>query len=244
MPDSPTDRTNPCPSTTCRLPRGLWRCVRWISWDSRSVYPSPRYLTSRRAADRFVATQRHGTLIAAPLGGHPQVSLLPFVKDGDRIEIHCVQADPTFRALVANPHVTFLVSDFLAFSPHDWVDPHDAGRATLHFRAVAFACEATYSTDPADVAGALRRLLAAYEPQASYVAMENGEFYGARLRRLAAVQLAIVERQAKFKVGPAAPPDDARERVAAGLRARDDPGDLRAAAIIEAALTEPPESSD
>jgi predicted FMN-binding regulatory protein PaiB len=205
------------------------------------MYPSPRYLTSVRAADRFVATQRYGTLIATPPDGHPQVSLLPFVKTGEHIEIHCVRADPTFKALVANPRVTFLVADFLAFSPHDWIDPHDAGRATLHFRAVAFACDATYSTEPADVAGALRRLLAAYEPDKSYVPMADGDFYGPRLRRLAAVQLAIVERQAKFKIGPAAPPDDARQRVVAGLRARNLPDDARAADIIQAAIADPPE---
>ncbi|HLZ32133.1 MAG TPA: FMN-binding negative transcriptional regulator [Chloroflexota bacterium] len=205
------------------------------------MYPSPRYLTSARAADRFVASQRYGTLIATPPDGYPQTSLLPFVKTGDHIEIHCVRADPTYRALVGNPRVTFLVSDFLAFSPHDWIDPHDAGRATLHFRAVAFACEATYSTAPADVAGALSRLLAAYEPTTDYVAIADGEFYGPRLRRLAAVQLAIVELQAKFKVGPAAPPDDARERTVAGLRARNEPGDLRAARIIEAAIVDPPD---
>ena len=202
------------------------------------MYLSPRYLTSPGAADKFVAGQRHGTLIATPPGGHPQISMLPFVKTGDHIEIHCVQADPTFKALIANPRVTFLVSDFLAFSPHDWIDPHDAGRATLHFRAVAFACEATYSTAPADVAGALKRLLAAYEPEASYTPMADGEVYGPRLRRLAAVQLAIVGYQAKFKVGPAAPPEDARQRVATGLRARDLAGDVRAADVIEAAIAD------
>jgi predicted FMN-binding regulatory protein PaiB len=205
------------------------------------MYPSPRYLTSPRAADRFVAGQRHGTLIGTPPDGHPQVSLLPFVKNGDHIEIHCVRADPAFHALTANPRVTFLVSDFLAFSPHEWVDPDDAGRATLHFRAVAFACNATYSTDPAAVAGALRRLLAAYEPAASYVPMQDGDFCGPRLRRLAAVQLAIVGLQSKFKVGPAAPPEDARERVARGLRLRNEPGDARAAEVIEAAITQPPD---
>ncbi len=205
------------------------------------MYPSPRYVTGQRAIERFVQSQRHGTLIATPPDGHPQISMLPFVKTGDHIEIHCVQADPTFQALVTNPKVTFLVSDFLAFSPHDWIDPQDAGRATLHFQAVAFECAATYSTQPADVAGALRRLLADYEPQASYVPMQDGDFYGGRLRRLAAVQLAIVSTQAKFKVGPASPPADARQRTAAGLRARNAPGDARAAEAIEAAIADPPE---
>src|SRR5437660_12634338 len=163
------------------------------------MFASSKYPPDQAAADAFVAEMRHGTLIACPPGGHPQVSILPFVRGGGFIELHCVQGDPTLEAVRANPLVTFLVSDFLAWSPHDWVDPVDAGRATLHFRAVAFECDASYSTDPADVAGALRRLLAAYEPEANYVPMQDGDFYGGRLRRLAAIQLAIVSTQAKFK---------------------------------------------
>jgi hypothetical protein len=147
---------------------------------------------------------RHGTLVACAPEGHPQVSILPFVKTDDVIELHCVQADPTLGAVRANPHVTFFVSDFLAWSPHDWVDERDAGRATLHFRAVAFECDAErVSTDPNDVAGALQRLLRAYEPGASYEPVEMGEFYGARLQRLATMRLRIVRSHIKFKAGPA-----------------------------------------
>jgi transcriptional regulator len=200
------------------------------------MYPSPRYPASDEEAEAFVAGQRHGTLIAVGADGFPQVSILPFVKRGDHIELHCVQADPTFAAMRANPRVTFLVSDFLAFSPHDWVDATDAGRATLHFRAVAYECEASVSTEPADVAAALARLLAAYEPGEAHAPLEDGPRYGARLRRLAALRLRVVRRQAKFKVGAAPPPADARARVVAGLRRRRQPGDARAAEVIEAWL--------
>src|SRR3712207_3457843 len=148
------------------------------------MYDSAKYRIDEAAVDAFVAGQRHGTLVATPPDGHPQVSILPFLKRGDLIELHCVRADPTFAAVRANPRASFLVSDFLAFSPHDWVDPVDGGRATLHFRAVAYSCEATTSTDPAEVAGALARLLAAYEPGASYEPLRDGDFYGPRLRRL------------------------------------------------------------
>jgi predicted FMN-binding regulatory protein PaiB len=199
------------------------------------MFRSPKYPTSPEEAERWVARQRHGTLIATPPGGHPQVSILPFVKSVDAIEIHMVQLDPTFEAMCANPRVTFLVSDFLAFTPHDWVDPEDGGRATLNFRAVAFECEAKVSTDPADVAGALSRLLAAYEPGATYEPLQDGEFYGPRLRRLATAVLRIVRVDAKFKVGPAAPVE-VKRRVATGLRGRSWPGDERAAAEIEATL--------
>lgn len=197
------------------------------------MYESALYPTSDADADAFVAGQRHGTLIAAHPDGHPQTSILPFIRAGDRIEIHCVRADPTFEALQANPRVTFLVSDFLAWSPHHWLSDDDAARATLHFRAVAFECEATWSTDPDDVAAALARLLAAYEPDAAYRPIAAGDpMYGGRVSRLAAVTLRIVGRRQKFKAGPGAGADAKRE-VARRLRERNEPGDARAADVIE-----------
>lgn len=200
------------------------------------MYASSNYPPDQEAADRFVSQMRHGTLIACPPGGHPQVSILPFTQDGDVIELHCVQADPTFEAVQSNPRVTFFVSDYLAWSPHHWVDARDAGRATLHFRAVAFECDAEkVSTDPNDVAMALRRLLSAYEPGAAYEPIATGEFYGSRLRRLATMRLRIVRRHVKFKTGPAGNPATKR-RVATRLRESGHPGDARAADVIEASL--------
>ena len=199
------------------------------------MYRSPKYPTDPVAAEAFVAGQRHGYLIATPPGGYPSVSVLPFVKRGDEIELHCVQADPTFTAVRANPLVTFFVCDFLAFSPHDWVDPANAARGTLHFRAVQFSCMATTSTDPDDVAAALRRMLELYEPGATYEPLVYGDFYGPRLRQLATVRLRVLHTDAKFKVGPAGPVEDKR-RVAHRLRERGGPGDARAADVIEASL--------
>jgi transcriptional regulator len=115
----------------------------------------------------------------------------------------------------------------------------DAGRATLHFRAVVFECEASWSTEPADVAAALSRLLASYEPDRAYDPVEDGARYGARLRRLAALRLRVVGKQGKFKVGPAVPNEQKRD-VARRIRARGLPGDARAADVIEASLPPPP----
>jgi len=199
------------------------------------MFRSARYPSDPAEVEAFVASARHGYLIATPPGGHPQVSVLPFVREGDAIELHCVQADPTFAAVQANPLVTFFVSDFLAASRHDWVDPRDAGRATLNFKAVAFHCSATTSTDPRHVALALARLLAAYEPDGDYEPIADGPFYGPRLRRLAVVRLRILATDSKFKVGPAGPVE-LKRRVVAGLRRRAEPGDARAADVIEATL--------
>jgi len=202
------------------------------------VFASSNYPPDLQAADRFVAEMRHGTLIACSAEGYPQVSILPFVKTGDVIELHCVQGDPTFDAVRANPHVTFFVSDFLAWSPHNWVDEQDGGKATLHFRAVGFECDVERtSTDPNDVADALSRLLASYEPDASYKPVKLDEFYGPRLRRLATMRLHIVGRHIKFKTGPAGAAETKR-KVVGRLRERDRPGDLRAADVIEATLSD------
>jgi len=199
------------------------------------VYDSANYPTDPAQVEAFVRDQRHGTLIATPPGGFPSVSILPFVKTGDVIELHCVQADPTFDALRRNPHVTFFVSDYLTWTPHDFVDERDAGRATLHFRAVAYECEATWSTEPDDVAAALSRLLAAYEPDGDYEPLRDGDFYGSRLRRLAALHLRVRATRAKFKVGPAVPEALKRE-VARRIRTRGGPHDGRAADVIEGSL--------
>jgi len=206
------------------------------------VFASSNYPPDKAVADRFVAEMRHGTLIACSGDGYPQVSILPFVKTDDVIELHCVQADPTFDAVRMNPRVTFFVSDFLAWSPHDWVDEGDAGRATLHFRAVAFECDVERaSTEPGEVAGALSRLLAAYEPGASYEPLKVGDFYGARLKRLATMRLRVVRSHVKFKTGPAGA-GETKRRVAAKLRERGEPGDARAADVIETSLRERPQA--
>src|SRR6202171_91304 len=131
-----------------------------MSWQTSHMFASSNYPPDQAAADRFVAEMRHGTLIASSKEGYPQVSILPFVKTDDIIELHCVQADPTFDAVRANARVTFFVSDFLAWSPHSWVDEKDAGRATLHFRAVAFERDVEVRpTYPSARAGSLSRLL-------------------------------------------------------------------------------------
>jgi predicted FMN-binding regulatory protein PaiB len=199
------------------------------------MYDSKNYPTSPEEAEAFVQSMRHGTLIATPPGGHPQVSILPFVKDGEVFHLHCVQDDPTFAAVRANPNVTFFVSDFLAFSPHDWINAEDAGRATLHFRAVTYECTATVSTEPAAVAAALAQLVGRLEPGHAHRALADDEFYGPRLRRLAALELTIVRYQAKFKLGP---PGSAelKQEVVRQLRARNEPHDPRAADIIESSI--------
>lgn len=200
------------------------------------MYDSPKYRVDPADAEAFVQRQHHGTLVAIGDGGWPQVTILPFVKTGDLIELHALQADSTFAAVRQNPKVTFLVEDYLTWTPHWFQSERDAGLASLQFLAVAYECEASCSTDPSDVAGALSRLLRAYEGDRSeYEPIQDGEFYGPRLRRLATIRLHVLRAQAKFKAGGSG--SEVKRRTIAGLRARREPGDERAATVIEATLS-------
>src|SRR5947209_15585714 len=97
----------------CQNSRTVYRSLEFPRIGSGfSVYASPKYPTSLADAEEFVASMKHGTLVAVAESGYPQVSILPFVKTGDEIEIHLHQRDPTLAALDFARRCTFLVSDF------------------------------------------------------------------------------------------------------------------------------------
>lgn len=200
-------------------------------YDSTS-YPKPTPDEIRR----FSEAQTYATVMAQGSSGFPSASLLPFrlTETGD-IEIHMVQADPTYQALRACGSGSILVQEFLAFTPHDLVDPVYAGMATLHFRAVLYDVTAEVSEDPKAVADVLSRLLTRYEPGASYHPVTDVPFYEADLRRLAAVTCHVKDIHAKFKTAQNRSPEE-RERITRYLRERGLAQDARAAdAIVESA---------
>lgn len=199
------------------------------------MFASPSYpVASAEEIDAFVAEQFCGKVIATDAQGFPHVSILPFVADGETIEVHMVQADPTFTALRAAGRGAFLLDEPLAFSPHHVVSADNAGFATLHFRAVLFQVEAQLSVEPAVVAAALERLLLRYEGAAHWSPVADGPLYGRELRRLAVARLRKVGVEAKFKLAQNRSPEE-RERLLGFLRERGLEGDGRAIARIQAA---------
>ena len=100
---------------------------------------------SAQEIDAFVSEQFCGKLIASDAQGFPQVSLLPFVRQGDALEVHMVQDDPTCVALRHAGRGAFLFDEPLAFTPHHVVSDDVASFATLHFLAVLFRIEAEVS---------------------------------------------------------------------------------------------------
>lgn len=190
-------------------------------------YPEPE----SAVIDAFVRAQPYAVVMATDPDGHPTASLLPFVLEEGRIVVHMVQEDATFRALQATGRGSVLVEEFLAFTPHTPVSETYAGQATLHFRAVLYRVTARVTTDVQDVAHALEDLLDRYETGAPHVPVHDLATYGEDLVRLGIAELAIVDRQAKFKHAQS---KDAptRARLVDYLLSRDGWRDRHAAEVI------------
>jgi predicted FMN-binding regulatory protein PaiB len=187
----------------------------------------------RPEIDRFVGTQEMGRLVTAAADGPPHIGLYPFVYDGATIELHLVAADEQVADLRARRACVFEVDEVLGVIPSYWVSKDYAGSATAYHRTVIFECEATVVADPAVLATQQRRLLARYQPEGGYRAVDPADpLYRGALAQLAAVRLDIKEIRPKYKLGQNRPVE-ARRAVIAELRKRGRPNDGRAADALE-----------
>jgi len=134
------------------------------------------------------------------------------------IELHCVQADPTLDAVRGNPHVTFFVSDYLAWSPHtgSMNGMPDAQPCTSE-QWRSSAMRKRISTDPEDVAGALQRLLRSYEPGATYEPSPGGRVLRPSIAPARHDAAPNHPQHIKFKTGPAGTAET-KQKVADRLR--------------------------
>jgi uncharacterized protein len=187
----------------------------------------------REEVDRLVQSQELARLVTVGDDGMPHVGLYPFVYDGKTLDLHLVRSDEQIKDLKARPRCVLEVDEVLAVIPSYWVHPEYAGAATAYHRTVIFECEATVEEDPEAVAGQQLRLLARYQPEGGFRALDpNNPLYRGAMAQLAAVTLQINRWRAKFKLGQNRP-DEARRRVIAELRKRGRPNDGRAADALQ-----------
>jgi predicted FMN-binding regulatory protein PaiB len=187
----------------------------------------------REDVERFVEVQELGRLVTVGADGTPHVGLYPFVHGGDEVELHLVRADEQIADLKQRPRCAFEVDEVLAVIPSYWVSPQYAGSATAYHRTVILECTATVVEDAEAVAAQQVRLLARYQPEGGFRAVDPTDpLYAGALAQLAAVRLEIVRRRVKWKLGQNRPPA-VRRRVAEALRARGRANDVRAAEALE-----------
>lgn len=182
--------------------------------------------------DRFVQAQELGRLVTVGGDGVPHLGLYPFVYEGDAVDLHLVRSDEQIADLKARPRCLFEVDEVLAVIPSYWVHPQYAGSATAYHRTVLFECTAAVVEEPGAVVAQQARLLARYQPEGGYRALDPDDpLYKGALAQLAAVCLTVTARRAKFKLGQNRSVAT-RRQVITELRLRGRPRDARAAEAL------------
>jgi uncharacterized protein len=186
--------------------------------------------------DGFVDAQELGRLITVGADGTPHVGLYPFVRSERTVDLHVVREDEVAVDLRARPRCVFEVDEPLGVIPSYWVHAEYGGSATAYHRTVIFECTASVVDDPAAVAAQQQRLMARYQPEGRFRAIDvDDPLYRGALRQLAAVRLAVERVRTKFKLGQNRPPET-RRQVVQFLRERGRPNDARAADALESTL--------
>ena len=179
----------------------------------------------------FVTSQGFGHLVAAGRRREvPVVVPTQFVLEGDEVILHLVGKNPVLGAIEEQPRVLMSVAGDWAFIPSSWKAVGDEdpllGVPTTYYAAVQMEGRATIVSDPADVAGVLRRQLAALQPGVEIA--DPLTAHAALLGTIRAIRIVIEEVRAKFKYGGNVDIEH-REAIIAGLERRGRPGDLAAA---------------
>lgn len=186
--------------------------------------------------DGFVDAQELGRLITVGADGIPHVGLYPFVRSDTTVDLHVVRDDEVAVDLRARPRCVFELDEPLGVIPSYWVHAEYGGSATAYHRTVIFECTARVVDDPAAVAAQQGRLMARYQPEGGFRAIDPDDpLYRGALRQLAAVRLAVERVRIKFKLGQNRPPET-RRKIVQFLRERRRPNDARAAEALESTL--------
>jgi predicted FMN-binding regulatory protein PaiB len=187
----------------------------------------------RAEVDRFVQSQEMARLVTVGDDSVPHVGLYPFVYDGETLDLHLVRSDEQIKDLKSRSRCVLEVDEVLAVIPSYWVHPEYAGAATAYHQTVIFECDARIEEEPLAVAAQQQRLLARYQPEGGFRALDPTDpLYRGAMAQLAAVRLEIIGWRAKFKLGQNRPAE-ARRRVIAELRKRGRPSDRRAAEALQ-----------
>lgn len=186
--------------------------------------------------ERFVDAQELGRLITVGGDGTPHVGLYPFVRATGGFDLHLVRDDEVAVDLRARPRCVFEVDEPLGVIPSYWVHAEYGGSATAYHRTVIFECAGTVVDDPGAVAAQQARLMARYQPEGGFRAIDPQDpLYRGALGMLAAVRLTVERARIKFKLGQNRPVET-RRKIVQFLRERGRPNDTRAAEALESTL--------
>ena len=179
----------------------------------------------------FLAGRDFGELVAAGRGRDvPVIVPTHFIYDGaTTVRLHLARPNPVWAALAENPLAVISVYGDYTYIPTGW--NANAGTApehgipTSYYAAVQLTVRCRVVDDPEELAALLVAQLAHFQPEGGHASVVPGAApYGPQLAGIRGLVCESVEVRAKFKYGGNKSVEH-RERIAAHLAERRQPGD-------------------
>lgn len=158
------------------------------------------------------------------------------VRVGGAFVLHLHRKDEQILALREDPRALLVFQDILATIPSHWIDEHYGGAATQYYRFAEYEVSARVIEDPEQIRAPLQAMLDRFQPEGGYTALDpEHKLYKGSFGEIVLVELAVVARRTKWKLGQNRPEAKRRE-VIAHLRERGRPRDAEAAREVEKTL--------
>jgi predicted FMN-binding regulatory protein PaiB len=164
----------------------------------RSSYDAPEGGVESLIRDTPVAR-----LITVDADGRPHLGIFPFIA-GDRwFELHLARGDEQLDHLRAQPKVLIEIDEIFGQIKSHWVG-REATHADMYYRAALFDVDARLDASADAVASHLEKLVARYQPEGGYDAINSTPAYREYFAYLTVVHLTVTRERSKFKLGQGA----------------------------------------
>lgn len=199
-------------------------------WDTSRMYVPRHFAVDDPAAvDAFLAAHPAGQLVTVGPDGAPDVTLVPYVLDGDRVRVHLARANEHWRRVRDDAPGLFVVTGADAYvSPGWYASKREHGRVvpTWNYSAVHLRGTVRVHDDPEwllDLVTSLtdRHESGRREPWAVTDAPER--YVTGQLKAIVGVELLVEQVEAKAKLSQNRSVDD-RLGTIAGLEAEPSAG--------------------
>lgn len=203
------------------------------------MYVHPAFKPQPGAMEALLEARGFGTLVAVD-GGRPVAAHVPFhysrSPEGGVIELHVARANPIHRAIAAHPTVLLTCMDADAYISPDWYgSPNQV--PTWNYVAVHATGRARLMDGP-EFHGHVDRLSALFEerlPKKPWTSAKmDPHRLAAMLNAIVGIAVEVETLEGQWKLGQHKGRSD-HDGAVAGLRARNEPGAIAIADLMDAA---------
>ena len=146
----------------------------------------------------FLNSQPVGRVCSIDSNGFPQIIPMNFAYLDGAIYMHSHPFGEKLDNIRRNPHVGFEVDQHVCFLPSHYFHPTDASQADTLYISVVIKGAAELIHDDEEKARALNALMAKYQKEGMYEALDSGMPV---VREVAVIKVIPAEMRGKYKIG-------------------------------------------